>query len=570
MKTKNIFDQAQNVLTELIFLTEPNVRLDGRVLDDPDDESWDKLLEDAMVEIEVQATVSEDFKTAISAVKDPMSNADVAKLRDEKDGIYQKEIGLFKQNEMNKFVDKSLEEWGWWTEKEFKQSMSEYQTQLDDARKIKNATTRTNLVNFYQRLIRSMKVERNRMKSFLEKEFRATRPGFIKGLRYDKARKEFTARLVYKEKEGNEMIEKEETMKMDLEWVKSVFEEGAIAYVMNMAFTEQFCDVPKSEVAVDNEAIVKVRYVCEYTKSIVDAELFEKQIKEEDAQISEIVKMREDVLRSGLVRDNIPRKKGKKYSPPERVDPSTITSVEVEFKRKPPPKKQITIPAKWIALHASGRKSILEETEVCSMFGEAYAEDLKKIKSGFLEIPVGDCKESILHLYPNLQDENAPLIKYQQSMDQDLCLSNALASVLYRCRMTKCAEDMRKFGEAQLLGGSINTLENVKSYAAEVLPRWIKCKCIKGGFDWKTDLEQGDILLAVLLANDGHNSHGVAIHNGFIYDANESKAIPLCQEGLDLCCSTESKKCVFVRFWRGYVFHYKGSRACKMRWLNPE
>jgi hypothetical protein len=203
------------------------------------------------------------------------------------------------------------------------------------------------------------------------------------------------------------------------------------------------------------------------------------------------------------------------------------------------------------------------------MFGEAYAEDLKKIKSGFLEIPVGDCKESILHLYPNLQVENAPSIKYQQSMDQDLCLSNAFASVLYRCGLTKLAEDVYKFGEAQLLGGSINTLENVKRYAVEVLPRWIKCKRIKEGFDWKTDLEQGDILLTVLLANDGHNSHGVALHNGFIYDANESKAIPLCQEGLDLCCSTESKKCFFVRFWRGYVFHYKGFQACKMRWLNP-
>jgi hypothetical protein len=54
--------------------------------------------------------------------------------------------------------------------------------------------------------------------------------------------------------------------------------------------------------------------------------------------------------------------------------------------------------------------------------------------------------------------------------------------------------------------------------------------------------------------------HAVTIHGGFIYDANEVVALPLCQEALDYCTSTETQKSTFIEFRRGFLFQYMGSQ----------
>jgi hypothetical protein len=67
-----------------------------------------------------------------------------------------------------------------------------------------------------------------------------------------------------------------------------------------------------------------------------------------------------------------------------------------------------------------------------------------------------------------------------------------------------------------------------------------------------------------MLASDGNCSHAVSIHGGFVYDANEVVALPLCQEALDYCTSTEESKSSFVQFRRGYFLRYKGTKKLKL------
>jgi hypothetical protein len=57
----------------------------------------------------------------------------------------------------------------------------------------------------------------------------------------------------------------------------------------------------------------------------------------------------------------------------------------------------------------------------------------------------------------------------------------------------------------------------------------------------------------------------VTVHGGFVYDANELVAIPLCQEALDCCTSTQTEKSSFVNFRRIALFYYKGRRQEKVR-----
>lgn len=63
------------------------------------------------------------------------------------------------------------------------------------------------------------------------------------------------------------------------------------------------------------------------------------------------------------------------------------------------------------------------------------------------------------------------------------------------------------------------------------------------------------LLLGVLTASDSSCCHAaVCIHGGYVYDANEAFALPLCDEALNHCTSTPLVKNTFVEFWRGHIF----------------
>ncbi len=57
----------------------------------------------------------------------------------------------------------------------------------------------------------------------------------------------------------------------------------------------------------------------------------------------------------------------------------------------------------------------------------------------------------------------------------------------------------------------------------------------------------------------------MTVHGGVVYDANELVAIPLCQEALDYCTSTQTEKSSFVNFRRIALLYYKGQRQEKVR-----
>jgi hypothetical protein len=66
--------------------------------------------------------------------------------------------------------------------------------------------------------------------------------------------------------------------------------------------------------------------------------------------------------------------------------------------------------------------------------------------------------------------------------------------------------------------------------------------------------------LGVLHASDGSCCHAVTIYGGFIYDANETIAFPLCNEALNCSTSTSLVKSDFVDFRRGYILKYEGTK----------
>jgi hypothetical protein len=125
------------------------------------------------------------------------------------------------------------------------------------------------------------------------------------------------------------------------------------------------------------------------------------------------------------------------------------------------------------------------------------------------------------------------------------------------------------FGKRVLAGGSVDTLDKVVHFATSVdkvvLPRWIQAKKKPPSFDWKELLQDtSTIFVGVLFASDGNCSHAVTIHGGFIYDANETIALPLCQDALDYCTTTPTQKSTFLRFRRGWFLRYTGNNKSRV------
>jgi hypothetical protein len=194
------------------------------------------------------------------------------------------------------------------------------------------------------------------------------------------------------------------------------------------------------------------------------------------------------------------------------------------------------------------------EDWVREQFSDQFVNELKKNYKGFWDVPVGDYKESHLFRYPHLIVRGAPKIKYQQKDEMNLCVPNALASVLHELGFTEEAITIHEYGLKQLLNSpAMDAINMIFEKAKEVLPKWLrvtkfpnKKRTIKLSSE-----EVTAIILGVLETSDGHRSHAVAVHGGYIYDANEIIAIPCTKEGLDYCTSTPTKDSKFLYFRRG-------------------
>jgi hypothetical protein len=132
-----------------------------------------------------------------------------------------------------------------------------------------------------------------------------------------------------------------------------------------------------------------------------------------------------------------------------------------------------------------------------------------------------------------------------QKDEMNLCVPNALASVLHELGFTEEAITINEYGLKELLYSPVmDAINMIFEKAKKVLPKWLqvskfpnKKKKLKLSSE-----EVTAIFLGVMETSDGHRSHAVAVHGGYIYDANEIIAIPCSKEGLDYCTSTHTNQ----------------------------
>ena len=101
------------------------------------------------------------------------------------------------------------------------------------------------------------------------------------------------------------------------------------------------------------------------------------------------------------------------------------------------------------------------------------------------------------------------------------------------------------------------------------LPKWIQITKIKIGnkFDWAADIPPGAVFVRVIVSSDGNASHAIAMNGNWIFYSNETKAFPLCKEGLDYCTCDGDILSMFIKFHRGLLFHYNGTKTERKAWM---
>jgi hypothetical protein len=482
------------------------------------------------------------------------------------------------KTELSKFIAESFEKWNWSSEKDHQKTIEFW------AKQMKARDCSESKKEYIRELIKGIKNERAQFTKELTNEFMFTRLTMVKGLRFEKANNSFYARLVYQEPSETDpktMVVSEEELKVDEEWVRSEYADVDIQHIINMHQTDKWTDVPRDvEVRIAKHKVVRVRYVPPQVRHVIDYEATKKVINEKDVTNAKRRKKlgfadlpAERIDKLSLLEQTIPRRRMSQQKAPPT--PSKVARSPMNIKKqekirlekeeakwqKAVIRKPVTSQEKWLGRMENNKETTLEEEFVSMAFGEPFVKELKMGDlRGFVDVPVGDYKPSHLHHHPNLQCYGAPAVHFNQADGKDLCVSKALASALFSLGFCDEASTIDNFGEEILKGAVVDALENVVKHARSILPTWIVIRRLPRQFDWRVDLDARNLLLGVLTASDGSCCHAVCIHGGFVYDANEVKAIPLCEEALNYCTSTPLVKSEFVGFRRGYIFRYEGQR----------
>ena len=175
---------------------------------------------------------------------------------------------------------------------------------------------------------------------------------------------------------------------------------------------------------------------------------------------------------------------------------------------------------------------------------------MSKTKKHFIIVPTNaDCKQE--NVPEHLQ--TGPLIKYRQKEGERTCLVYSFASALHHVGTKQVASEI--YQAAKKIIEKHNTLAK---FADVVLSKNVHLHfvvLIANQFNILANKEN-DLVIASLKGDDGKEDHCVTVFGKWVFDSNFEKALPLTQESLDYCCSSDESPCKFVGVVEARFFPY--------------
>ena len=90
--------------------------------------------------------------------------------------------------------------------------------------------------------------------------------------------------------------------------------------------------------------------------------------------------------------------------------------------------KQIEAPGYCEVFFHGGTQPMKTDNKFVCQFQKGFLDEVKCLRCGFMDVPVGDFNELHFHNYPNLIVPEGTPVRVVQLEGEDLCVSKALAS----------------------------------------------------------------------------------------------------------------------------------------------
>ena len=514
--------------------------------------------------------------------------------------------------ELEAYIENSFIEWKWHSNKQHEKELKKWEKKLTDTKKPLSDMGKTCVIL----MIKAMRNERAKFRKHFTNHFQCTQKTLVRSVRFVEETNSFTARLQWIEKVPihgpNEMktktrskdvlevigykeIQREDDIPVMRSWLVEQFGSKMVQQVVNMRHESlhSWVKAPRDvEIFIGKEKVVRVRYIPDRVMNVVDMEKLSEVVTNElNAYAASAPSSPAPILSSPINQWNAGRNESTPTTTPTKLRPSNkprplplrrnapkeipapelLRNYDVEPVPESipfvpsilanPPRMPLPLSAKWTGKTLTGKIVPLEEAFVRMVFGDNFANELMKLNRGFVDIPVGDYKPSRLAEHPNLKIIGGPTVNFVQSEGKDLCVSKSLASAFYALGWHEQSFKIDEYGEEVLKGLVMKALDHIADYTKSLFPPWLKISLIPRKFDWRTDLLPTDVMMGVMVASDGSCSHAITVHGGFIFDANEHVALPLCPEALDYCTSTALIKTTFVGFKRAWLYRYHGKQT---------
>ena len=328
----------------------------------------------------------------------------------------------------------------------------------------------------------------------------------VTGLRYDKKRKKWFVQVEWTQDDGVDDAEQEinlETIEVEYSWVMDVFKPEIYHFVRDFESLSEygFHPVPKNNTVtfgIDKRMVSKVKY-CPET-DMRPAKYFVK------------------------FTDNL-----SKDSEEEMSEETLLTLFNPEFLRM-----------------------------VCH---RGYN------RRRFVHIPPGNARSAKVdkgkELHQNYKKAHLLPIKFQQ-YNRSTCVCSSFALALWAVGFQELAIEINNLAieteqDPNVLGKVVSWVSENRSRSHCLQPQKIKQSPSRAFSLMEADLTNS-LALVVLSASDGSRSHAITIHDGYIFDGNESTAIPLSVEALNYLCSTRLRKASYTGVVAGYLFVEQGKR----------
>ncbi len=190
------------------------------------------------------------------------------------------------------------------------------------------------------------------------------------------------------------------------------------------------------------------------------------------------------------------------------------------------------------------------EDDCINMVKEACAQG----DNGCLTIWEGD-HENNSNPPPVPGDDTFPTLKCRQFEHERLCVIMSAASAFHHLGHHDLARDISVIEQSKgKIQDDMNVVKGIVDKHLKHKLNPMKAVNQKRSMNLLNEHKHHLVCLVALKGWDGKRDHAVTVADGKIFDCNLEKAIPMCKENLDHCCSADGRPSTFEGVTKGWLF----------------